>query len=154
MAYENLKNAIKQVIKQNGNQEITGSVLQNTLLSMTDNIHEVVQSTGEAEDKVMSQKATTDAIQTAIIFDVSVYNNGAVFESISALLGNSNLSTLIPTSVRHGGMIIKFVQGSKQSSDNSYVQYMLKADLFTLDVTKWARVGIDILIQNHTLILK
>ena len=59
MAYENLKSAIKQAIKQNGNQEITGSLLQSTLLSMADNMPEVVQSTGEAEDKVMSQKATS-----------------------------------------------------------------------------------------------
>ena len=36
MAYENLKNAIKQVIKQNGNQEITGPTMQSTLLSMVD----------------------------------------------------------------------------------------------------------------------
>lgn len=42
MAYENLKSAIKQVIKQNGNQEITGYILQNALLSMIDNIPEVV----------------------------------------------------------------------------------------------------------------
>lgn len=42
MAYENLKSAIKQVIKQNGNQEITGYILQNTLLSVVDNIPEVV----------------------------------------------------------------------------------------------------------------
>ena len=34
MAYENLKNAIKQAIKQNGNQEITGPILQNTLLNI------------------------------------------------------------------------------------------------------------------------
>ena len=34
MAYENLKNAIKQVIKQNGNQEITGNLLQSTLLNV------------------------------------------------------------------------------------------------------------------------
>jgi hypothetical protein len=59
MAYEDLKSAIKQAIKQNGNQEITGSIMQSTLLSMADNIHEIVQSTGEAEDKVMSQKATS-----------------------------------------------------------------------------------------------
>ena len=42
MAYENLKSAIKQIIKQNGNQEITGYILQNTLLSVVDNIPEVV----------------------------------------------------------------------------------------------------------------
>ena len=42
MAYENLKSAIKQVIKQNGNQEITGYILQSALLSVVDNIPEVV----------------------------------------------------------------------------------------------------------------
>ena len=42
MAYENLKSAIKQVIKQNGNQEITGYILQSVLLSVVDNIPEVV----------------------------------------------------------------------------------------------------------------
>ena len=57
MAYENLKNAIKQVIKQNGNQEITGSTMQSTLLSMVDNIPEVVQEYGDAENKAISQKA-------------------------------------------------------------------------------------------------
>ena len=34
MAYENLKNAIRQAIKQNGNQEITGNLLQSTLLNI------------------------------------------------------------------------------------------------------------------------
>ena len=38
MAYENLKNAIRQVIKQNGNQEITGSILQSTLLNIINTI--------------------------------------------------------------------------------------------------------------------
>lgn len=36
--YEQLKNAVKAVIKQNGNEEITGTILQNTLLSMISNI--------------------------------------------------------------------------------------------------------------------
>ena len=34
MAYKDLKNAIKQVIKNNNNQEITGDLLQNALLSI------------------------------------------------------------------------------------------------------------------------
>ena len=59
-----------------------------------------------------------EANAQGIIYDVSARNNGAVFESISALLRSSDLSTLIPTSVRHGGMTIRFIQGSEQSSDN------------------------------------
>jgi hypothetical protein len=59
MVYENLKSAIKQAIKQNGNQEITGDLLQSTLLSMVDEIPEVTQELGSDENKVMSQKATS-----------------------------------------------------------------------------------------------
>lgn len=36
--YEELKNAVKAVIKKNGKEEITGTILQNTLLSMISNI--------------------------------------------------------------------------------------------------------------------
>ena len=36
MSLKTLKDSIKQAIKQNGNQEITGDTLQNTLLSMVD----------------------------------------------------------------------------------------------------------------------
>ena len=52
------------------------------------------------------------------IYDVSAHNNGATFASLSALLSSENLSTLIPTAVRCGGMTIRFIQ----SSDNRYVQ--------------------------------
>ena len=38
MAYENLKSAIKQAIKQNDDQEITGDLLQSTLLSIVDTL--------------------------------------------------------------------------------------------------------------------
>ena len=67
------------------------------------------------------------------IYDVSARNNGATFESLSALLSASNLSTLIPTTVRGGGMTIRFVQ----SADNKYVRYRLMADEFSTVVTDW-----------------
>lgn len=46
--YNNLKDAIKQVIKQNGNQEITGNVLQNSLLSMINSLGNGYQFMGVA----------------------------------------------------------------------------------------------------------
>lgn len=111
----------------------------------------ILQESGDSEDKVMSQKATTSAIadettrakaaEEAIIFDVSVNNNGAVFESLQAILSSSNLSTLIPTSVRHGGMTIRFIQGSEQSSDNKYVQYRLIDTSFSTTPSDWQ--GVD-----------
>lgn len=36
--YQELKNVISEVIKTNGNQEITGAVLQNALLSIINNV--------------------------------------------------------------------------------------------------------------------
>ena len=111
----------------------------------------VVQQTGDSTTSVMSQNAVTDAIQEetdrataaeqAIIYDVSSHNNGAVFESLQALLSSSNLNTLIPPSVRHGGMIIQFIQGSGQGSDNKYVQYRLMSDSFNTTPTNWQ--GVD-----------
>lgn len=75
--------------------------------------------------------------ESGIIYDVSANNDGAVFESLQALLSSSNLSTLIPTSVRHGGMSIRFIQ----SSDNKYEQFRCIANEFTTDVTEWQNVG-------------
>lgn len=111
----------------------------------------ILQKSGDDENSVMSQKATTTAIadetarakaaEEAIIFDVSANNNGAVFESLSALLNSSDLSTLIPISVRYGGMSIRFIQGSAQSSDNKYVQYRLMALSFSTYEDDWQ--GVD-----------
>lgn len=65
MAYENLKNAIRQTIKQNGNQEITGNLLQNALLNIVNAISEIiVQELGNAEDKAVSQKTVSDKLKS------------------------------------------------------------------------------------------
>lgn len=105
---------------------------------------DIVQEPGNSEELVMSQKAVSDklnGLSTEIIYDVSAHNDGVVFESLQALLSSSNLNTLIPPSVRHGGMSIKFIQGSEQSSDNRYVRFDLIADEFTTDVSQWQ--GVD-----------
>ena len=75
-------------------------------------------------------------LSTEIIYDVSARNNGIVFESLSTLLSSSNLSTLIPTSVRHGGMTIRFIQ-----SDNKYVQYRLMTTSFSTIESDWLKYG-------------
>ena len=95
----------------------------------------------ELQTAIADETKRAKAAEEAIIFDVSVQNNGAVFESLSALLSSSNLSTLIPTSVRHGGMIIRFIQGSEQSSWNKYVQYRLMATSFSTTESDWQ--GVD-----------
>jgi lysophospholipase L1-like esterase len=97
MAYENLKSAIKQVIKQNGNQEITGSTMQSTLLSMVDNIPEVVQESGEDEDKVMSQKAVSTKLSdlSLKVPVVSLFGNDNVTIGKSINPSNGAISDVI-----------------------------------------------------------
>lgn len=83
-------------------------------------------------------EAAEEANAQGIIYDVSAHNNGAVFESLSALLSSSDLDTLIPTSARHGGMSIRFIQ----SSDNKYVQFFCKAQSFTTNTSEWEKINL------------
>ena len=101
------------------------------------NITHLVNSDGLAKE---FNKHNTAIIQGSV-YDVSFYNNSTVFESLSALLSSSNLSTLIPPLVRHGGMSIKFIQGSEHSSDNKYVQYRLMSNTFSTTESDWQ--GVD-----------
>lgn len=104
----------------------------------------VVQTTGTSTTEVMSQDAVTRELtdlELGVIYDVSAHNDGAVFESLSTLLGSANLSTLIPTSVRRGGMSIRFIQGSVPNSDKKYVQYRLMANTFSTTESDWQ--GVD-----------
>lgn len=91
MAYENLKAAIKQAIKQNGNQEITGNLLQSTLLSMADSIPEVVQESGDSENLVTSQKLVTDTFNDLSLKN-AILNSQKVSVSLGKNLFNKNNS--------------------------------------------------------------
>ena len=188
-----LKTAIANVIKTNGNQEITGQLLQNVLNNIVSSVGEnstfagiatpatnpdvpdgpvfyiattvgvyanfdgVSVADGEAvilqwNGGAWTKKTTRLATEQEIIYDVSARNGGVVFKSLSALLSSSNLSTLIPTSVRHGGMSIRFIQGSEQSSDNNYVQARLIAQSFTTNITKWQSVDEEPKVGSHNLV--
>lgn len=82
------------------------------------------------------------------VYDVSSHNDGAVFESLSTLLSSADLSTLIPESVRRGGISIRFIQGSVPNSENKYMQFRCTVDEFTTDVTKWAICDDGILVDS------
>ena len=70
-------------------------------------------------DNLVRSGGVAEELALGSVYDVSAHNSGTTFASLSALLSDENLNSLIPTSVRKGGMSIKFVQ----SSDNKYVQY-------------------------------
>lgn len=109
---------------------------------------DIVQSTGESTTSVMSQKAVSDKLSEvggkvgeleSAIYDVTANNDGVTFDSLSALLSDENLSTLIPTSVRHGGMSMRFIQ----SSDNNYVQYFLTKNQWSASENDWEKMNLE-----------
>ena len=106
-----------------------------------DNINELASDIVQVETDLNALEQ--EQIQGGV-YDVSSHNDGAVFESLSALLGSANLSTLIPTSVRRGGMSIRFVQ----SSDNKYAQYRyMESDAATVatftNPNNWQDINIE-----------
>ena len=200
--YEQLKQSVSDVIKTNGNQEITGSILQNVLLTIISTVGANATFAGVAtpttnpgtpdgpvfylssesgtytnfgsielqdglsvlmwngswssqqifgvddvptagSDNLVKSGGVAEELALGAVYDVSAKNptggsnNDGKWESLSALLSDANLNTLIPTPVRKGGMSIKFVQ----SSDNKYVQYRCMAQNFTTDATQWQ--GVD-----------
>ena len=93
-----------------------------------------------------------------VIYDVTKNNptagpnNDGQFESLSALLSDENLSTLIPIAVRCGGMSIRFVQ----TSDNKYVQYRYLSAYTTgspnpfTNTLFWQKQGAEVSVKNST----
>ena len=79
-------------------------------------------------------------LEKEVIYDVTANNSGTTFSSLFELLSSENLSTLIPISVRYGGMSIRFVQ----SSDNKYVQYRLMSTSWSTNVSDWQGLDFDL----------
>ena len=86
------------------------------------------------------------AVRSSIgeVYDISANHpdgqgNPTPYADLTAALGTGGAN--VPVGIRRGGMSIKFIQGTVQSSDNKYVQYRLTADAFTTDITKWQNVG-------------
>lgn len=90
-------------------------------------------------DNPVKSGGVQNELALGAVYDVSAKNptagsnNDGKWESLSALLSDTNLNTLIPTSVRKGGMSIKFVR----TYDNKYVQYRLTKKEFSIDAGDW-----------------
>lgn len=69
--YEQLKNAVEQVIKENGNEEITGVVLQNILKTIISNIGENATFRGVANKN--TNPTTTDANVFYLAYEPGTY---------------------------------------------------------------------------------
>lgn len=180
--FSTLKAAISAVIKENNNHEITGQVLQTTLLAMVDSlaggylfkgIATPATVVGTPDENVFyiggggvySNFGATPVnvpdgcigiftyngsfenhiIPTGGVFDISAYNavggTPATYANLTAAIGTGGAN--IPDYLRKGGMSVKFIQGSAQSSDNKYIQARLMADEFTTDISAWQVVDAE-----------
>lgn len=132
--YNDIKQSIATNLPDNNNREITASKLRSTLNEFVDKVE--TTETG-IEENVSDINTKIAGLGKEGIYDVTANNDGATFASLSALLSDENLSTLIPDDVRCGGMSIRFVQ----SPDNKYVQYRLMSVTFNTTPANWQ--GVD-----------
>ena len=104
-------------------------------------------------DNLVRSGGVQNELALGAVYDVSAKNptagpnNDGKFESLSALLSDSNLNTLIPTSVRKGGMSIKFVQ----SHDNTYVQFRLMKNQWSTTPSDWQGVDANLTRDSRNL---
>ena len=69
------------------------------------------------------------------VFDITVYHSNTTYSDLTTALGTDGAN--IPSTLRRGGMSIKYVQ----TSDNTYVQYRLMSDTFNTTPANWQ--GVD-----------
>lgn len=123
MAHESLKNSISSVIKTNGNQEITGAILQNILLSVVNNLGDGATFKGVATpstyasttfDNVFyiavekgsypSFSSSVDASDGLVVFS---YSGGSWLKTNIAIATKSDLTPLATKSEVTSGLATK-----------------------------------------------
>ena len=82
-----------------------------------------------------------------IVYDISVAHpdgqgKPTPYADLTAALGTGGAN--IPKGLRKGGMSVKFIQGTAQSSDNKYVQYRLLTEEFSTNVEDWEDEGTEV----------
>lgn len=95
-------------------------ILENELVggTQTTDVYPVTSTKAVYDENNKRLDNTLSELKSETIYDVSTHNNGAVFDSLQILLSSSNLDSLIPISIRSGGMNIRFI-----NSNNKYMQY-------------------------------
>ena len=81
--------------------------------------------------------------QIGEVFDISVYNNNAKYDTLADALGTNGEH--VPQSIRRGGMSVKYVQ----NSDHKYVQFRLVATVWSTNPYFWERYN-DVITANQS----
>lgn len=171
MAYETLKAAIRAAIYNNGNEEITGNVLQGVLLSIVNTVGfgatfggvatpETNPGTPEHPVFWLGAKGNYTNFGTPTVEVRSGYLavfqwDGSAFSRTVIKIGGSGGAFDVTdytgnsyASVSEAAAAVPVAERAGgmsikyvDSSDNKYVQFRCMADSFTTDVTKWQ--GVD-----------
>ena len=121
--YEDLKNAIASVIKNNGNGEITGDLLQETLLSMVSNLGRYATFAGIA--KTTTNPGTPDQKVFYIAAEQGVYAN---FNAIK--VEENQLVILTNSTGQWSKQVITSISGGGTSGGNSGLKYSEERTLY------------------------
>ena len=121
--YEDLKNAIASVIKNNGNGEITGDLLQETLLSMVSNLGQYATFAGIA--KTTTNPGTPDQKVFYIAAEKGVYVN---FNAIE--VEENQLVILTNGTGEWSKQVITSISGGGTSGGNSGLKYSEERTLY------------------------
>lgn len=115
-----LKQAIANAIKTNGNQEITGAVLQNTLNSIVNSIGENATFVGIATPT--TNPGTPDGPVFYIATQKGAYsnfNNIAILENEIAIIFNKNNNWLKSTAFDFNNLALELIKCIRGTSDSS-----------------------------------
>lgn len=161
MTKEELISQITSTISANGNQDITGTKLQEVLISIVGTLYSaideaiidaspedftelILQSLGTRKDATMSQKAITDAL-TALNYGINAIPVFARIENIDLDLGQA--PSVINSSTELPGEIVYVTYGHPyfkegfywKASDNKYYTWFGDAHLYKVDTDTPAR---------------
>lgn len=155
MTKEELISQITSTISANGNQDITGTKLQEVLISIVDTLYSaiddviidaspedftelILQSLGTRKDATMSQKAITDAL-TALNYGINAIPVFARIDRIDVDLGQA--PSIINSSTELPGEIVYLIYAHPylkegfywKASDNKYYAWFADAHLYKVD---------------------
>lgn len=151
--------AIYRVANYDGTQAVTNKYAeyswdgtQYKLMAVRD--HGIDEEPTAGSENLVKSGGVQNELALGAVYDVSAKNptagpnNDGKWESLSALLSDANLNTLIPTFVRKGGMSIRFVQ----TSDNKYIQARLMANEFSTNPSDWQVVDDEPTADSNNLV--
>lgn len=141
MDNEILKNAVAQVIKENGNEEITGNILQQVLIAMINALGAGFQFMGEATPD--TAPGTPDARVFYFAQDVGTYSNfdGLVLDgsSVAFLLWSSSWSHVVVNIPTTPGLDARYLRianlasSTGQSTDTAMTQKAVTDAIATIN---------------------